>query len=135
MPVCLFCPKTANSLEHLWPKWVHERRNFGPLKHTRGKTETIIPNPKITVKAVCKGCNNGWMSHLENANIPLVGSMMQNLSIPLDRQQQKIVAAWLMKMAFLTDWTRIGGKAKRFYGRDECAAFAHGLTISARTRI
>jgi hypothetical protein len=75
------------------------------------------------------------MSRLEDANIPLIGSMMQNVSIQLDREQQQTVAAWLMKMAFLTDWTRIGGKAKRFYSRDEGATFANELTIPARTRI
>ena len=135
MPVCLFCPKTANSHEHLWPKWVHERKDFGSLKYKRGTTDTLIPNPRVTVKAVCRPCNNGWMSRLEDANIPLIGSMMQNVSIQLDREQQQTVAAWLMKMAFLTDWTRIGGKAKRFYSRDEGATFANELTIPARTRI
>jgi hypothetical protein len=135
MPLCLFCPEAANSLEHLWPKWVHERRDFGPLKHKRGTTDIIIPNPQITVKAVCRPCNNGWMSKLELISIPLIGSMMQNVSIQLDRGQQTTVAAWLMKMAFPTDWTRIGGRTKRFYSRDECAAFAHDLTISDRTRI
>ena len=135
MPICLFCSNTANSREHLWPQWVHERRNFGPLKHKRGAIDTIIPDPKVTVKAVCKTCNNGWMSRLEAANIPLVGSMMQGLSIRLDREQQQVVAAWAMKMAFLTDWTRIGGKTARFYRRVECDAFAKNLTAPPRTRI
>jgi hypothetical protein len=93
MPLCLFCPEAANSLEHLWPKWVHERRDFGPLKHKRGTTDIIIPNPQITVKAVCRPCNNGWMSKLELISIPLIGSMMQNVSIQLDRGQQTTVAA------------------------------------------
>jgi hypothetical protein len=72
---------------------------------------------------------------LEDANIPLIGSMMQNLTIQLDREQQKRVAAWVMKTAFLTDWTRIGGRNTRFYTGDECAAFAKDLTIPPHTRI
>jgi hypothetical protein len=50
---CLFCANPANSREHLWPQWVHERKDFGPLKHKRGATDTVIPDPRVTVKAVC----------------------------------------------------------------------------------
>jgi hypothetical protein len=135
MANCLFCPKTANSKEHLWPKWIHELKDFGPLKQKRGDTDIIIPDPQVTVKCVCKGCNNEWMSDLETANIPLIGSMMQDLSIQLDRDQLKLVAAWCMKMAFLTDWTRTGGRVTKFYTADEGAAFAKDLTIPAHTRI
>ncbi len=134
---CMFCANPANSKEHLWPKWVHERKDFGPLKLTRGSsTTTIIPNPQVTVRAVCRTCNNGWMSQkLENPNIPIVGSMMQDLSITLDRDQQRTVATWCIKMAFLTDWTRIGGRQKRFYTRDETLSIAADLSIPPRTRI
>lgn len=134
---CMFCSNTADSKEHLWPKWVHDRREFGPLKSTRGNNPTtIIPNPQVTVRAVCQNCNNGWMSQkLEVRNIPLVGSMMQDLTITLDRGQQTLAAAWCMKMAFLTDWTRVRGRTKRFYPRDETLAFAKDRSIPHRTRI
>lgn len=134
---CMFCPNPANSKEHLWPNWIHERKDFGPLNFTHGNKPTaVIPNPHVTGRAVCRTCNNGWMSlKLEVPNIPVVGSMMQDLSITLDREQQQTVARWCMKMAFLTDWTRVGGKTKRFYTRQEAEDFAADLTIPPRTRI
>ncbi len=137
MPSCMFCPNPANSKEHLWPEWVHRRKDFGPLKRTQSDDSiTVIPHPQITVRAVCKTCNEGWMSlKLEVPNIPIVGSMMQDISLPLDRAQQQSVAVWCMKMAFLTDWQRIGGRHKRFYTRDEALAFAADQSIPPSTRI
>ena len=132
---CIFCDNNSGSREHLWPQWIHDRKDFGPIKMKRGNREIIIPDPKITVKAVCKKCNSGWMSNLEGANIPLVGAMMQDISIRLDRGQQETVAQWLTKMAFLVDWTRDDGRRKRFYTRDEGAAFAEDRTVPPRTRI
>jgi hypothetical protein len=132
---CIVCDNNSGSREHFWPQWIHESKDFGPLKQKRGGKEITIPDPKLVVKAVCKRCNNGWMSDLEVASIPLVCSMMQNLSIRLERDQQNILAQWLMKMAFLTDWTRVGGREKRFYTREEGAAFAEDCTIPPRTRI
>jgi hypothetical protein len=83
---CIFCDNNSGSREHLWPLWIHERKDFEPLKSKRGDLEILIPNPKLVVKAVCKKCNNGWMSDLEGVSIPLIGSMMQNVSIQLDRE-------------------------------------------------
>jgi hypothetical protein len=137
MPTCVFCSNPANSEEHLWPKWVHERKDFGPIKRTQGDNpSTVVPHPQITVRAVCRTCNNGWMSQeLEVPNIPLIANMMQDISMRLDREQQQTVATWCMKMAFLIDWTRRGGRTNRFYTRDEALAFAKDLTIPPRTHI
>jgi actin-like ATPase involved in cell morphogenesis len=45
---CLFCDNQSGSKEHLWPKWIHERKHFGPLRIQRGSSEKrIIPNPEI----------------------------------------------------------------------------------------
>src|SRR6266700_7135246 len=97
---CLFCDNNSGNAEHLWAKWIHDRKNFGPIKMKRGQGEDIIiPDPEITVKSVCATCNNGWMSCLETTNIPVIGAMMSDIAITLDRQQQESVAAWAMKPA------------------------------------
>jgi hypothetical protein len=76
---CLFCANNSGSKEHLWPKWIHERKDFGPLRIQRGHSERkIIPNPQIMVKTVCGVCNNGWMSNLQAEDIPVIGSVMQD---------------------------------------------------------
>jgi hypothetical protein len=133
----MFCSNPVNSKEHVWPMWIHERKDFGPLNFTRGDgVVTVIPDPKVAARCVCRTCNNGWMSaKLEDPNIPIISCMMQELSITLDREQQRHVAEWCMKMAFLNDWTRTGGREKKFYTKDETLAFGNDLSIPPGTRI
>jgi hypothetical protein len=135
--ICMFCDKPVNSKEHVYPMWIHERKDFGPLNFTRADgVVTVIPDPKVTARCVCEKCNNGWMStKLEVPNIPVIGSMLQDISMTLDRDQQKHLAEWCMKMAFINDWSRTDGRRKKFYTRDETLAFGKDLTIPEGTRI
>jgi|SRR5665213_4425 len=132
---CLFCDNTANSQEHIWPRWVHERKNFGPIRHQIGsRPERILPDPEQTVGTVCQPCNNGWMSRLESDNIPLIGLMFADVSVPLDKEQQATVAAWAVKTAIVNDSTQ-GRHVPRFYTREECASLRLNRTIPAHTRV
>jgi hypothetical protein len=119
MPIqCIFCDNNSGNKEHLWPKWIHERKDFGPLNFQLGGSEKkVIPNPEITVKTVCGVCNNGWMSKLESENIPTFGSMLQDIAIPLDEVQQKSVAAWSVKTAMVSDSMKGRAAANQFYSR------------------
>jgi hypothetical protein len=134
--LCLFCDNNSGSKEHLWPKWIHERKDFGPLRIQRGNSEQkIIPNPEIMVKTVCGVCNNGWMSNLEAENIPIIGSMLQDIAIPLDGAQQKSVAAWSVKTAMVSDSMKGRSAPNQFYNRDERANMRVSREIPARTLI
>jgi hypothetical protein len=97
--------------------------------------EAIIQDPQITVKSVCKVCNNGWMSDLEAKNIPVVGSMLIDLAIPLDRGMKELVAAWTIKTAMVLDSTRPKAAGNRFYSKDDCIAMRETLSIPRHTRI
>src|ERR1700722_15527318 len=133
---CLFCDNNSGSKEHLWPKWIHERKDFGPLRIQLGKSEEkIIPNPEIMVKTVCGVCNNGWMSNLEAENIPIIGSMMQDIAIPLDSAQQESVAAWSVKTAMVSDSMKGRSAPNQFYNRAECTNMRVSREIPARTLI
>jgi hypothetical protein len=133
---CLFCDNNSGSREHLWPKWIHERIDFGPLKMDRyGKDQVIIPDPEITVKSVCGVCNNGWMSDLEAKNIPVIGSMLNDIAITLDRQQQTSVSQWVIKTAMMLDSTRPKAGSPRFYQKNQCVLLRENLTIPANTGI
>jgi hypothetical protein len=134
--LCLFCDNNAGNREHLWPKWIHDRIDFGPLKMDRYKSQQIIiPNPEITVKSVCARCNNGWMSSLEAKNIPIIGSMLNDLSITLDRDAQETVAAWVIKTAMMLDSTRPKAAGARFYRRDDCGKMRDSQTMPDDTRV
>lgn len=133
---CLFCDNNADSREHMWPDWIHKRKKFGPIRHKIGvRPEKILPNPKQKIGTVCETCNNGWMHTLENDNIPIIGSMFNDLAIPLNIHQQATVAAWAVKTAMVVDSVQGRDPANRFYRKPECEAMRLHLTIPGRTRI
>lgn len=118
--LCLFCDNNSGSKEHLWPKWIHDRKDFGPLDFQLGSSQQkVIPNPEIMVKTVCGVCNNGWMSKLESENVPTIGSMLQDIAIPLVEAQQKSVAAWSVKTAMVSDSMKGRAAPNQFYSREE----------------
>jgi len=122
---CIFCESGAGSREHLWPKWILERRDFGPFRLKRpGQPEVILNNTEMTVKSVCGNCNNGWMSRLESEAKPILEQMFEEKPITLDRMQQQIVALWITKMAFLYDSTKGRNATNLFYEKSEGLAIA-----------
>jgi hypothetical protein len=102
----------------------------------RGKGKVIIVmDPEMTIKTVCGKCNHGWMGNLEGRNIPIIGSMFQDLTLHLERDQQTIVAQWVTKTAMVLDSSRPRVGGVRFYTREECVNMGESLTIPSRTRI
>jgi hypothetical protein len=78
------------------------------------------PKPAFKAQCVCGDRNNGWMSNLEAANQPLIGSLMQDIAMPLDLTQQETIARWAVKTAMVMEWvTR--QRREFFYTRTECA--------------
>ena len=52
---------------------------------------------KITTKkfrVVCAGCNNGWMSELEEGARPLITKMIQGHRFVMDQKEQTVLAKW-----------------------------------------
>ncbi len=132
---CLFCENSSGNREHLWPRWIHQRHTFGPLEiGPPDQPRQIVPNPEITIKTVCSRCNNGWMSALESVNVPIIGSMSHDLSIPLDQEAQRKVAGWVVKTAMVLDSTPRKQASARFYRKSDCAAMRESLTIPQDTR-
>jgi len=81
---CAFCPKTADSGEHLWDAWICKLPPFQGKSYFR---EQILPNPMLREwravrldrkkKTVCEKCNNEWMSDIVNDHAkPCIESMI-----------------------------------------------------------
>lgn len=115
---CLWCGDTNGVLseEHIVAQWVSRRF------HTR-YARRIVSSPQVRVKVplesgrfydsdnpatsptkklqwtvpVCKTCNNGWMSSLENAASPIVTSMIWGTPTTIDGGAQTTVAVWAAK--------------------------------------
>lgn len=132
---CIFCENNSGSREHLWPDWILKRHDFGAIKmFFKGNEMIIKPTPEIKVKTVCGTCNNGWMSKLEADSIPIIGPMSDGMSTSLNDNDQKLVAAWSVKGAMMSDSMR-GRNGFKFYTREECVNFRESSTIPPNTLI
>src|ERR1700733_7033605 len=74
------------------------------------------------------------MSSLESQNIPIVGSLMQDVSIPLDSSQQRLVALWAVKTAMVVESVTRGTRDLA-YTRTECERLRSASAIPERTSV
>jgi hypothetical protein len=80
--------------------------NYGKGTHERfsTKAETITwrDEPfKQTVKCVCKACNTGWMSDLEDYAKPYLEPPLLGRGIVLFAEGQRMIARWAFKTALM----------------------------------
>jgi hypothetical protein len=113
---CLFCAQTVSSSEHVWSDWILEEiRSASRIRIRIGKhVDVWKADPEITVKCVCRQCNNTWMSDLENENRPHVRSMIQNLPTTLEPSVQRVLARWAVLKAMVIE--AANRKRLFFYG-------------------
>lgn len=132
---CLFCPNPANSKEDMWPLWILRRVDTRePIRRTVGKNaphHTI--SRKIKIKSVCKKCNNEWMSNLENQCIPVIGSLLEDISFILDREYQLLLSLWAVKVAMVLD--SVEENSKKFYLKTDCENLRNNKDIPPGTTI
>lgn len=107
---CIFCDASGPmSHEHVFPAWMRElfpemdqvdyqRRlenlmEGGPAEEDRWTAGVFTQ----TVRDVCEGCNNGWMSDLEAAAKPLLSGPMTDQPRSYSIIEQHEVATWAVK--------------------------------------
>jgi len=119
---CIFCSNPANSKEDMFPRWILERvKTREPLSRRIGDTRPVVTEEQeVRIPCVCGACNNGWMSRLERKCKPIIGSLLEDLSLALDAQHRKFLSEWALKTAMVCD--ACGGRA-RFFTDAECHAF------------
>lgn len=105
----MFCGNDADSREHLLPKWLQRVlpvdepaihfRQFDPAGTDRREWER---RPfRETVRVVCSGCNNGWMSALENRAASIMEPLVVQQPSLLDTSAQATLATWAVKTALV----------------------------------
>jgi hypothetical protein len=133
---CIFCDNESGSEEHLWAAWIHRRVKLGPIRAQVGTGPALIHNdPEQTINTVCHPCNNGWMSRLEEKNIPSVGDMLENKPTTIDPGRQRLLTEWAVKTAIVWDSIKERQGDEKFYTRGECVNMRLTRQIPERTRI
>src|SRR5690349_5445572 len=72
---CVFCGGSPVTKEHVWPDWARRKlassESFPHYRRLERQGQDpvdkrwLAPAHTMTVSAVCRPCNNGWMSELE----------------------------------------------------------------------
>jgi hypothetical protein len=133
---CIFCDNNSGSEEHLWAAWIHRRKPMGKLRVQIGNDQEYIDdNAEQTINTVCHPCNNGWMSRLEEKNIPALGDMLENRPTSIDAGRQRLLAEWAVKTAMVMDSMKDRRGDAKFYTREECLAMRLTRAIPEGTRI
>jgi len=105
---CAFCRQTRRATkEHLYPRWVREgiwATGATTLTRTKGsvrRAHSITGLTWILRHSICRECNNGWMSGLEDALRDYLLPAMRGLSSVLTVEVQRLAAAWAVEKALL----------------------------------
>ena len=109
---CIFCDGIGPfSLEHAFPLWM--RQIFpkdGRFEVQRG-TDAEQRSWKsgshfgFTSRAVCRSCNNGWMSALENSVKPMLWPMFfPGRRTELRKEEKTLLATWAVKTAMVLEF-------------------------------
>lgn len=134
MELCIFCGDPADSKEDLFPRWILRRVDTRqPLVRQLGDgPREITDDQEVRLRCVCQRCNNTWMSGMETTIKKFMGPMIEDLSLSLDRQDQRNLAEWALKCAMCNDTVDVH---RRFFTESECHAFKQDRTIPDRTLV
>ncbi len=97
---CIYCGAQAGSKEHVFPEWLRDRfTGVGTLEYKEDIDSPIrfkkgVRDLRVTVRSVCKKCNEHWMSVLQNDTKPLILSLLDSPTTTLDLMDCKLLTSW-----------------------------------------
>jgi len=121
---CIFCGGASGrsmSKEHVFPDWLRQLFPRSPNStHVHGAIiwddDTLTPNTMKTrkqghvstkkVRVVCEGCNNGWLSALEERTKPLLSYLIMGKFCWLGQDEQLLLATWVAKTVMTAEFLR-----------------------------
>ena len=117
---CIFCGDGGLSREHVWPAWA--AKYLPDMAHAvmagleltpdsfvspRERLRTMQGSTKnLTVKAVCRRCNNGWMGRLEEAAKPAVTVLLTRDGSAISADQAAPLRRWIFMKSACLDHAR-----------------------------
>jgi hypothetical protein len=137
---CAFCSATANfSGEHIWSKWMRKLFKSKKFRFSqRDQAGRIVKQWSmagidLTAKVVCKKCNEGWMSRLEDLHAePAMSDLIVGKDVFISESRAKSIALFAFKTAVVLDHM---GRDQPFYSTSARHEFANSLTIPRNVNI
>lgn len=121
MRKCIFCQNQASTKEDAWPLWfMRSLPSKGYIDAERGGISLgawLFNEPNLKIRCVCKTCNNGWMSRLENRVKPIVLGLIENSLKLISSDDQFVLSLWAVKNAMVFE--NLYPERPRFYKDEE----------------
>lgn len=120
---CIFCSNTGMTKEHFWPDWMRQHIGVSESdtykrsiltsdskKPVKLKKESLKPGNLLSLKirVVCAGCNNGWMSELENDMKPFLLSAIEGKDAELQDTDIEKLARWIVMKVIVLEHSEEG---------------------------
>jgi hypothetical protein len=99
---CPFCGALDATDEHVFASCISRELTGVPMQITTAHGDRRVHTIDVTAP-VCKTCNTRWLSVLENDVKPILGPMIRGEDRTLLPEEQRLVAAWAAKTAFMLD--------------------------------
>ena len=119
MRTCVFCDTACvndnYSKEHIVAQWLQREMDIlnDTVLQINGSDENIISIKSLVLNrlvdgCVCKSCNNGWMTELENENKAHITSLIRMIDIEKELHYLSFIdhltfSKWVFKTAILLD--------------------------------
>lgn len=131
---CIFCKDSGMSKEHFWPEWISSYiqnnrtgNHISEIHSSEGKKDRVLdrqikrPGNVITKKlrVVCKSCNNGWMSQLEERVKPILVAILENKSITIKKDDLLFLSKWVAMKVIVAEQSEDGTQVTPDSDRDE----------------
>lgn len=128
---CIFCGAFGVTKEHIWPKWLRKiapldaiepsypalNKTFhrvsiavpdlatGKLAETWSKGKLTRPGVPMfqTLRCVCSGCNNGWMSNLQTASKGVLTRLITGKWKRLSPDECMQLAKWVTMFVMVSE--------------------------------
>lgn len=113
---CIFCGQHGLTREHMWANWM---RAYIPRVLTEYRTRSILMFPdrsEVSIKrrtgdphsqrirCVCKNCNNGWMSKIQESTKPYLVPMLKGERDSFYKNGQTALAAWVGMFVMVAEY-------------------------------
>jgi hypothetical protein len=137
---CAFCPADARDGEHVWSAWIGNLFNSTGYNFHRfdmsmgGMRNWRTPTLDEKTKVVCKTCNNGWMSELEEkSRIAFSGMIRDGAEVCLLSRGIALLAAFAFKCAVIAD--HADNRGGPFFSRFDRYQFRKSLQVPKGVRM
>ena len=122
---CIFCSGIPISREHIWAEWMRpylprgegaqviEKSNYGDSAPQRwlGPLTKKGDARSQKLKVVCRPCNSGWMSVLQNKTRPVLLPLLLNEPFPIGLPEQEALATWATMFTMVYENSFADGQA------------------------